>query len=437
MKRFGLIVVVLGFLAVSLFVSFKSGSLSVSALGDGQPEATPEVTPVRAGRQVIAEGKVVPVRSAALSLPVSGIVAAVLVEEGDDVGGGDVLLRLEAARQRAAVAQAEAEVRRMEATLAEMKAGSREQEIESARAAVAAAEAQLQKIKEPAKQEDVIAAQAELEAAQVALQDVLEGPTEEERAIALAALRRAENELKQAQAAYDPVAYRGDVGLLPEALRLQNATVEYERAKAEYEKTVKTATRRDVSAAQARVAQAKATLFGLQRGASQAEIAAAEAEVRRAKAQLALLEAGQRPEAIAAAEANLMAARAALEQAEAALAETELRAPFAGTVAAVDVNGGELVTAGMTLVQVADLSAWRIETSDLTELEVVEIEQGDRALITVDALPGLELTGRVVRIKPLGENKLGDIVYTVLIEPDTQDSRLRWNMTTAVTLEPN
>jgi HlyD family secretion protein len=40
----------------------------------------------------------------------------------------------------------------------------------------------------------------------------------------------------------------------------------------------------------------------------------------------------------------------------------------------------------------------------------------------------------VVRIKPIGEEKLGDITYTIIVQPNEQDPRLRWNMTAMVTI---
>ena len=40
------------------------------------------------------------------------------------------------------------------------------------------------------------------------------------------------------------------------------------------------------------------------------------------------------------------------------------------------------------------------------------------------------------RIKEIGENKMGDITYTVIVIPDEQDDRLRWNMTATVVIEP-
>ena len=57
-------------------------------------------------------------------------------------------------------------------------------------------------------------------------------------------------------------------------------------------------------------------------------------------------------------------------------------------------------------------------------------------MITVDALPGVEIPGKVTRIRAYGENRQGDIVYMVVVKPDRQDERLRWNMTASVSIKP-
>ena len=82
-----------------------------------------------------------------------------------------------------------------------------------------------------------------------------------------------------------------------------------------------------------------------------------------------------------------------------------------------------------------DRDAWQIETDDLTELNVVRIREGSPAKLEFDALPGVELSGKVVQIKPIGVNKQGDITYTVVVAPDQSDPRLRWNMTAVVTIQ--
>jgi multidrug resistance efflux pump len=83
----------------------------------------------------------------------------------------------------------------------------------------------------------------------------------------------------------------------------------------------------------------------------------------------------------------------------------------------------------------ADLSAWKIETSDLTELDVVNIRVGDAANISFDALPDLILQGTVSQVSALGQTIQGDVTYAVTVEPQGWDERLRWNMTATVTVE--
>lgn len=41
----------------------------------------------------------------------------------------------------------------------------------------------------------------------------------------------------------------------------------------------------------------------------------------------------------------------------------------------------------------------------------------------------------MIQIKSFGESRLGDITYTVVIAMDSQDERLRWNMTASVAIE--
>ena len=386
--------------------------------------------------ELVVSGKLVPARSATLAFTVTGIVSEILVSEGDRIDAGQVLVRLVSERQRAAVAQAEAGLRRAQANLDALRAGPRPQEVEEARAVLAAAEARLTKVKQGPRPEEVAAAEAALTAAQAYLEKLQKGPDENDLAAARAELSNAEAALRQAQSAYDQVSWRSDIEMLPQSLRLQEATNNYNVAKARLEKLLSEPSEATMANARAQVQKAEAELNRLKSPVEPADIAAAEAEVLRAQAQLELLLAGARPEALATAEAEVAAAKASLEQARAALAETELRAPFAGVVASVDVRVGEQVTPGAAVIRLADFSSWQVETTDLTELDVVRIEVGSPVTVTFDAIPGLELTGRVVQIKQIGETRQGDVVYTAIVKLDGQDKRLRWNMTASVTARP-
>jgi HlyD family secretion protein len=425
--RWGALLVLLGALIVA------AGCTGRAPTGGAAPTETPR--PVRASGNVVADGVVVPVLEASLSMPVGGIVQELLVSEGDQVTADQPLLRLQQGRLEAAVAQAEAGVARAQAQLDELKAGPRPEELLSAQAAVDAAAGQVERTKAGAKAEDIAAAQAAVDVARANLQQVREGATQQQVIAATADLANAQAAVRLAQAAYDRVAGEADIGRRPESLGLEQATNNFNAAKARLDDLKRGARAGDLAAAQARIRQAEAQLASLSAPARAADLATAQAELRRAQAQLDLLQAGARPETVSAAEANLASAQAALKEARAALSETELKAPFAGTVAEIAPVAGEQVVPGAVVVRLADLSAWQIETDDLTELDVVKVKAGAPASLTFDALPGVQLAGKVIKIKPIGTEKQGDMTYTVVIRPDKHEDRLHWNMTATATIE--
>ncbi|MCU0478736.1 MAG: efflux RND transporter periplasmic adaptor subunit, partial [Chloroflexi bacterium] len=110
-------------------------------------------------------------------------------------------------------------------------------------------------------------------------------------------------------------------------------------------------------------------------------------------------------------------------------------APFAGTVASLDARIGERAGPGVPLARVADVSGWRIETTDLDETTVARIAVGATARITFDGLPGTTVDGTVTSVALFGASAQGDIVYRAIVTPTTAPEGLRWNMTATVTVE--
>lgn len=442
MKKFVLIAVsAVVVLSVALAVVFsvwpnlRDSSSAAHALSSEHDQTPSEpLAQAQVDYAVVAEGVVVPAQYATLSMPASGIVAEILVQEGAMVEAGQAIVQLTNAHQRAAVAEAEAALASAQAGLDALQAGARSQEIDAAQASLDATQARLAWLVEGARPEEIAAAEASLAAARATLQRLYDGPDEHTRIAVKADLDNAEAALRQAQTAYDLVAASKEIAMLPQSLQLEQATNAYEAAKARYDALYAEPDADLVANARAQVKQAQANLDRLREPVTENEIAEAEAMVRQAEAQLELLVSGSRTEEVAAAQAAVDQARAGLEQAQASLDDTQLRAPFAGTVATLYVKEGEQVVAGMPVVQLADLTAWQIETDDLTELDVVKVQEGDRLMLHFDAIEDLELTGTVQRIKPLGEEKRGDITYTVVIRPDEQDPRLRWNMTAVATI---
>ncbi|MEZ4618954.1 MAG: HlyD family efflux transporter periplasmic adaptor subunit [Caldilineaceae bacterium] len=400
------------------------------------PVATPVVNPdtVPSRGSATASGEVVPAQKATLSFPTAGRVQQVLVDVGTTVAAGDPLAIQEDAATRAAVKRAEAVLFQAQAQLAALVAGPRPQEVEIAQAAVDGAAAQLAQLTEAARPDAVAAARAELTAAQAARQQLSNGPREAERIAALADLSNAKAALQQAQSAYNRVSWRNDIGALPESRQLQEATNNYEAAQARYDALYADPAADAAAAAQARVQQAQATLDQVLNPGSDNQIAAAQAQLRAAQAQLDLLTADAQDEAVAAAAAAVTQAEADLAQAETALANLTLRAPFTGTVTALDVNAGEMVQPGNAVLTLADLTRLRVETTDLSERDIGQVAEGQTATVFVEALNS-EVAGTVLRIAPQASTIGGDVVYTVVIELDEQPLGLRWGMSVEVDVE--
>jgi multidrug resistance efflux pump len=164
----------------------------------------------------------------------------------------------------------------------------------------------------------------------------------------------------------------------------------------------------------------------------EATLESAKAEVAQAQKEYDLLSSGSDAGEKAIAEAEYDAARANLAAARAALADVELTAPFAGTVAGLKVKGGESVTPGQIVVSIADFSGWIVKTTDLTELDVVDISEAQPVSITLDAIPDTTLDGKVQTIGQNYSEKQGDIVYEVTVELTESLPNMRWGMTSEV-----
>lgn len=383
--------------------------------------------------EVIARAIVKPARYAQLGFSIGGRVKERLVQQGEWVTAGQALVRLDDTQQLVAIAQARAGLQQAEAQLAGLRAGARPEEVAAAQAVVDEAGARLQSLREETMQtSEEAAAQAVLAAAEAKLAQLQAGPTEAAIIEVRAALQQATAALQNAQAAYDQVSWRNDVAMLPEALQLQQATIAQEAAQARYDQLFAQADQAQISAVYAEIETARANLARLRMPVKASAIEAAEAQLRQAEARLALINAGAPAATLAAAQATVTAAQANLMAAEARLAETVLSAPFAGTIAEIHGEVGEQLLPGAAIVQLGDLTSWQIETDDLVELDVVRVRVGAPVRVTIDALPDVQLAGTVVHIKPIGENKIGDMTYTVVIQLHQADKALAWNMTATV-----
>ncbi len=126
---------------------------------------------------------------------------------------------------------------------------------------------------------------------------------------------------------------------------------------------------------------------------------------------------GPDPAEVAVSQSRLANAQAALDAARAQLDKLALKAPFAGTVARLDVHSGEWVIPGQAVLLLADLDHMRVETTDLSERDLPKIEIGQHVTVLIEAL-GLEVGGRLSQISPLADMLGGDVVYRTIIDLD-------------------
>jgi multidrug efflux pump subunit AcrA (membrane-fusion protein) len=370
-------------------------SMIMSACGSAPSTATPTpqatTTTKSTSLSTAAEGNLEPLQTTNLNFTGKGQITEVLVKEGDTVKAGDVLARLKSDAQRDALTEAEA-------ALAATKAGQ------------AAYRTQLPQL--------IAGVQAEIKAAQAQQSGAAAGRDRKAEIVeAEAALAQARFMLQQAQTGLD---------MMYEYNKTSGDT--FDRVKLGYDNAVQA-----VQAAEARVKALKAGSPSDR--AQSAQITAAKASEAAANARLAQLQAELDGKAADTFEAAIQQAEVAIDSAKIALSQTELLAPFAGTIAQLNLKAGESTPANLSAVVLADLSGWQIETDDVTEIKVPDIKVGQTVAVKFDALPDVTLKGAVESISSVSQVKSGDVVYPVKVKLLESDPRLRWGMTAAVSFD--
>ena len=119
------------------------------------------------------------------------------------------------------------------------------------------------------------------------------------------------------------------------------------------------------------------------------------------------------------AQQNVYLAQKTLDQATKNLGEATIVASFDGIVARVGVKEGEFLSpavyTGTTIVELVD-PRYMVLTARVDELDVVKVKTGQKAIISVDAMPGTKLEGRVTFISPVARES-----GIVLFESDDEE----------------
>ena len=130
---------------------------------------------------------------------------------------------------------------------------------------------------------------------------------------------------------------------------------------------------------------------------------------------------------------NLQNAIVGLENKKDDLLKTVILAPFDGTVVSVGVKKNDVLSAmdysSKTAVQLVDTSQIKF-TGLVDEIDILKIKTGQKATISVDAVPDKIFTGTVSFISPYGSKDTGNVVkFAVTIKLDPADVELKGGLT--------
>jgi len=125
---------------------------------------------------------------------------------------------------------------------------------------------------------------------------------------------------------------------------------------------------------------------------------------------------------------SLQSAEIALYKAKQDIMKTAIIAPSDGTVVSVDLKKSYVLSAqdysSRTAVKLVDTKTIKF-TGLVDEIDIMKVKRGQKARITVDAVPNKALTGTVKFISPFGTQSGTVIKFTVTIELDPTDIELR------------
>ena len=440
----------------------------LSACGQAAEETlSPEPVAADLPPIVSATGEVIPKQEALLSVTAGGVVEDVLVAKGDTIGTGQILVKIEGSEQQlAAVTAAETEL--LNAQLA-LEALYKDTDLMAAQALNSAetAEQALEDLNNPELQQaqalqDVSAAQKAVDVAERNLAILTNPPArsvlDQTQANILLAEKKHNDTLDQIEKIQRQFKKFSTTPKLPAGIRKAILTelrkalkgLEVKRTQEElalidsrtrYNELLSPPDPIDVQVAEAELATAQARLSEAERelervldGPQPGEVALLNAQIENGYRDFEIFSSGPDPDQVAIAEARIANAEAQLAAAKAAIVDRELLAPYNGVISDVYVNPNEWVAPGSPVLLIGDLDHLQVETTDLSEIDVAQISLGDQALVTLDALPDLELEGTVISIAPKADEGSG-VNFPVVIELDDIPPALRWGMTAFVDIE--
>lgn len=330
---------------------------------------------------------------------IGGRVLKVVVREGQTVTAGEVLVLLEPRELEASLAEAQAAMRQVQAKLALLSSGYRQEEIEQGEAAVKQSQAELNQLVAGPRQQEIDQARADW----------------------LAAKAQAENSRKLQRRMED----------LSKRDLIAKQDFDDAQAKAEeFEQKMKSARQGyDLALAGTRVE----------------EVERARQRLAEAEAKLRQLKSGYRKEEVAQAKSEVEAARARVEVIRTQLDETVIKAPVDAVVEVLDLEPGDLVGAGKPMATLLRTNSLWVRAY-LPEAKLGFVKTGAKVRVRVDSFPSRDFAGIVRRVSRQAEFTPRNVqtweervlqVFQTEVVIDDPDHVLRPGMNADVTIPKN
>jgi HlyD family secretion protein len=346
--------------------------------------------------RISASGKVVPIQSVNLSPKNSGVLAQLLVEQGDKVEQGQIIARMDDSNLQAQLSKARANLAQVRAQLAEARAGTRPEEIAQSRARLNQSRAQLNQARTGNRPEEIAQAQAQVEAARARVN------------LTSSRVQRNRNLATSGAISQDT---------LDEVIA-------------------------DDRSAKANLLEAQRRLIDLKNGSRTEEIDQKRAAVAEQEQALQQLQNGSRPEQIDQFEASVAAAGSELKAVQVQLDDTIIRAPFSGIVTQKYATVGAFVTpttsasntASATSSSIVAVSRGLEVLAQIPEVDIGQVKQGRIVEIVADAYPNQVFKGKVRLISPEAVVEQNVTSFQVRIALTTGQEQLKSGMNVDLTI---
>jgi HlyD family secretion protein len=417
---------------------------------------------------VSGSGEIMAAQDADLVFTAQGTVAEVKVQEGDAVKKGDLLAILDTRPFDNALHQAEAALAAAKAQEAALTEAPKAADAAAARAQLAQAQAALDQVRQGPKDQDLRTADAAVALAETNAQStrdrLSQAKTSADAGVeqAVAALTQAQARYAQAKNIWDRVQDKGVDPNNPKSCSPSDPTqckankvndtqreayytayVQAEAAMKQAELAVQQAVvaaeeaRKaevlGIQAAEEQLTQARAAAEKLRLPPDKAQVAAAQAGVAQAQAAQARILPDPSDAQKAIASSGIAQAEAGLELARLNREHAEIRAPFDGIVAELNIDPGDPSATGAgPAIRLVDVSKLRLEVQ-ISDVDIGRVSEGQQATISVDSVPDKVYTGKVTYIAPTA-TAVGTLrTYLIRIAIDDQTD-LRAGMSARVDL---